>query len=110
MIDLREARERPDELRAALARKGAAEVFDELLAADEAVREVQPRVEELRAARKVKGKPTPEQLQELERVKEELQNLERQLATAEEQRRELLVRVPNPPDEATPDGFSEEEA
>ena len=49
MIDLREARERPAELRAALARKGAAELFDELLAADTAVREVQPRVEELRA-------------------------------------------------------------
>src|SRR5919206_239093 len=62
MIDLREARENSDALRAALARKGAAEVFDELLAADAAVREVQPRVEELRASRKVKGKPTPDQL------------------------------------------------
>ena len=70
MIDLRKAREQPDEVRAALARKGAADVFDELLAADAAVREVQPRVEELRAARKVKGKPTPDQLAELERVKE----------------------------------------
>ena len=50
MIDLREARERPEELRAALARKGAGELFDELLAADAAVRELQPRVEDLRAA------------------------------------------------------------
>ena len=108
MIDLREARERPDELRAALARKGAAEVFDELLAADAAVREVQPRVEELRAARKLKGKPTPEQLVELERVKVELQGLEEQLAAAEARRKELLDRVPNPPDEATPDGFTDE--
>jgi seryl-tRNA synthetase len=110
MIDLRAARNDPDALRAALARKGAAELFDELLAADQAVRDVQPRVEELRAARKVKGKPTPEQLQELEKVKEELQSLERQLATAEAQRKELLDRVPNPPDEATPDGFTEEDA
>jgi seryl-tRNA synthetase len=110
MIDLRRARETPDELRAALARKGAAELFDELLEADRAVREVQPRVEELRAARKVKGKPTPEQLQELEKVKEELQSLEQQLAAAEERRRELLARVPNPPDEATPNGFTDEDA
>jgi seryl-tRNA synthetase len=110
MIDLREARERPDELRAALARKGAAEIFDELLAADAAVREVQPRVEELRASRKVKGKPSPEQLAELERVKQELQGLEDQLSTAEARRKELLDRVPNPPDEATPDGFSDEDA
>src|SRR5213083_286989 len=93
MIDLREARERPDELRAALARKGAAEVFDEL-----------------RAARKLKGKPTPEQLVELERVKEELQSLEAQLSAAEARRKELLDRVPNPPDEETPDGFTDEDA
>jgi len=110
MIDLREARERPAELRAALARKGAAELFDELLAADTAVREVQPRVEELRAQRKLKGKPTPEQLAELERLKEELQSLEAQLSAAEARRKELLDRVPNPPDEETPDGFTDEDA
>ena len=75
MIDLRAARNDPNGFRAALSRKGAAEVFDELMAADSAVREIQPRVEELRAARKVKGKPTSEQLQELERVKAELQSL-----------------------------------
>jgi seryl-tRNA synthetase len=110
MIDLREARQHPDEVRAALARKGAAGLFDELLAADTAVREVQPLVEELRAARKLKGKPTPEQLAELERVKQELQGLEQQLAAAEARRKELLDRVPNPPDEATPDGTTEEDA
>jgi seryl-tRNA synthetase len=110
MIDLRAARNDPDGFRAALARKGAAELFDDLLDADRAVREVQPRVEELRSRRKVKGKPTPEQLTELERLKEELQLVEQQLAAAEERRNELLVRVPNPPDEATPDGFTEEDA
>jgi seryl-tRNA synthetase len=110
MIDLREARERPDELRAALARKGAADVFDELLEADAAVRVVQPRVEELRASRKVKGKPSPEQLAELERSKPELQKLEEQLSAAEARRKDLLDRVPNPPDEATPDGFADEDA
>ena len=110
MIDLRAARNDPDTFRAALARKGAADVFDELLEADRAVREIQPRVEELRAARKVKGKPTPEQLKELEGVKEELQRLEQQLAAAEGRRRELLDRVPNPPDKDTPDGATEEDA
>src|SRR2546421_4438739 len=110
MIDLRKAREQREEVRAARARKGAADVFDELLGADAAVRDVQPRVEELRAARKVKGKPTPDQLAELERVKQELQGLEEQLAAAEARRKGLLDRVPNPPDEATPDGFTEEGA
>ncbi len=110
MIDLRAARQDPDAIRAALARKGAAEAFDELLAADRAVLEVQPRVEDLRAKRKLKGKPTPEQLQELERVKVELQQLEEQLAAAEARRKDLLARVPNPPAEDTPDGFTDEDA
>jgi seryl-tRNA synthetase len=110
MIDLRAARNDPDSFRAALARKGAGVVFDELLKADRAVREVQPRVEELRAARKLKGKPTPEQLAELEKIKEELHSLEQQLAEAEVRRKELLDRVPNPPDEATPDGETEDDA
>jgi seryl-tRNA synthetase len=110
MIDLRKARNEPEEMRAALARKGAAESFDELLDADRAVREIQPRVEELRASRKVKGKPSPEQLQELEQIKGELQSLEEQLGAAEGRRKELLDRVPNPPDPSSPDGFTEEEA
>src|SRR5437764_4946998 len=110
MIDLRAARNDPDAFRAALARKGAAELFDELMAADRAVREVQPRVEELRAKRKIKGKPTPEQLVELERMKEELQTLEQELDAAQGKRKELLDRIPNPPDEATPDGFTDEDA
>jgi seryl-tRNA synthetase len=110
MIDLRKARNEPEEMRAALARKGAAELFEELLDADRAVREIQPRVEELRASRKVKGKPSPEQLQELEQIKEELQSLEEQLAAAEGRRKELLDRVPNPPEPSAPDGFTEEEA
>jgi seryl-tRNA synthetase len=110
MIDLRAARQDPDAFRAALARKGAAEAFDELLAADRAVLDVQPRVESLRAKRKLKGKPTPEQLQELEQVKVELQQLETELAAAEATRTELLARIPNPPAEDTPDGFTDEDA
>jgi len=110
MIDLRKARAEPEAMRAALERKGAAELFDQLLEADRAVRDVQPRVEELRAKRKLKGKPTPEQLAELEKVKEELQSLEQQLAAADSRRKELLDRVPNPPSDETPDGMAEEDA
>jgi seryl-tRNA synthetase len=110
VIDLKAARAAPEEMRAALARKGAGEIFDELLAADQAVLEVQPRVEELRAARKIKGKPTPEQLTELERLKAELQDLEQQLGEAEARRQEILDRVPNPPDVSAPHGFTDEDA
>jgi seryl-tRNA synthetase len=110
VIDLRAARSDPDTYRTALARKGAAELFDELLAADEAVRAVQQPVEELRSQRKPKGKPSPEEIEQLNRVKAELQRLEEQLATAEARRKELLDRIPNPPAEDTPDGFTDEDA
>jgi seryl-tRNA synthetase len=110
VIDLRAARNDPDRYRAALARKGAAEVFDELLAADEQWRTVQQQVDDLRAQTKLKGKPTPEQLEELKAIKERLQPLESALGEAWARVQELLDRVPNPPAEDTPDGDTEEEA
>ena len=110
MIDLRAARNDPEGYRAALARKGGADLFDQLLAADAAWRSVQQRVDELRARTKLKGKPTPEQLEELKGIKEQLQPLESQLDEARERVQELLDRVPNPPAEDTPDGDTEEDA
>ena len=103
MIDLRAARANPDEYRAAIARKGYAEQFDELLAADERWRELVPQVDELRSRQKLKGKPTPEQVEELKQVKADLQRLEGELAEAESARDELLRVVPNPPHESVPD-------
>src|SRR4029077_19741184 len=110
MIDLRAARSDPDGYRAALARKGAAEVFDELLAADVQWRELLQRVDELRARTKLKGKPTPEQLSELTALKTELQPLEAELAETTQRLQDLHDRVPNPPAEDTPDGNQEEDA
>jgi seryl-tRNA synthetase len=110
MIDLRAARNEPDEFRRRLARKGAAEAFDALLEADERWRALVPRVDDLRAHTKAKGKPTPEQLEELRTVKEELQRAEQELAAAEAARDEALVLVPNPPDDSAPDGDTEDDA
>jgi seryl-tRNA synthetase len=110
MIDLKAARNDPDGYRAALARKGAAEQFDELLEVDEGKRKLQTKVEELRSRTKLKGKPTPEQLAELQAVKEELQPLEGELAEAEARLQDLWDRVPNPPADDTPDGTAEEDA
>jgi seryl-tRNA synthetase len=110
MIDAHAARSDPDAWRAALARKGAAEAFDAWLAADERWRELVPRVDELRARTKLKGKPTPEQLEELRTVKEELQRLEDELTAAEGARDEALAQVPNPPEPEAPDGDTDEDA
>ena len=110
MIDIRAARSDPDGWRAAIARKGAADAFDELMAADRAWLALVPRVDELRAKTKLKGRPTPEQVEELKTVKAELQELEEELAAAQARRDRILARVPNPPDDDAPDGMTEEDA
>jgi len=112
MIDLKAARADPEAFRSALARKGdeAARGFDELVEADARWLALVPQVDELRSRTKLKGKPTPEQLEELKQVKVELKRLEDELAEAERTRQALLDRVPNPPDVSAPDGFAEEDA
>jgi len=110
VIDLKAARSDPDAWRAALARKDAAEDFDRLLEADERWRTLIPRVDELRAKTKLKGRPTPEELEALKPVKAELKAAEEELATAEAERADLLSLVPNPPHESAPDGETEEDA
>jgi seryl-tRNA synthetase len=110
LIDARAARNDPDHYRAALARKGAAEAFDEWLAADGRWRQLVPQVDELRSRQKLQGKPTPEQVEELKQVKEELRRTEEALTAAESEREAALERIPNPPHEDVPDGDSEEDA
>ena len=110
MIDLRAARAHPDVVRAAIARKGGEELFDKLIEADERWRQLQAQVDELRSRTKLKGKPTPEQLEELTRLKGELKSLEDELDRAEAEKKEYWDRVPNPPDASAPDGWDEEDA
>jgi seryl-tRNA synthetase len=109
MIDLKAARNDADSVRAKLARKGAADAFDALLAADERWRALVPRIDDLRSRTKVKGKPSPEQLGELQQVKEELRSAEEELAAAEAERDRLALRVPNIPADDVPDGSTEDD-
>ena len=110
MIDLKAARADADRWRAALARKDAAEQFDALLEADERWRTLIPRVDELRGRTKLKGKPTPEELEALRPVKAALKEAEEELAATEAARDAALALVPNPPDDSAPDGDTEDDA
>jgi seryl-tRNA synthetase len=110
VIDLKAARSDAEGTRAALARRGAADAFDALLAADERWRTLVPVVDGLRARQKLDGKPTPEQLDELRRVKDELKAAEEMLAAAERERDAALASVPNLPAPSTADGFRDEDA
>ena len=108
MIDLKAARSDPDRFRPGIVRKGGGEAFDELLGADEQRRELIPQVDELRSAQKLKGKPTPEQVEQLKQVKEDLRALEERLGAADERVDELLRKVPNPAHESVPDEVSDD--
>jgi seryl-tRNA synthetase len=110
VIDARAARANPDEYRRKLARKGAGEAFDAWLAADEHWRSLVQQADELRAQTKLKGKPTPEQLEELKGVKERLQAVEQELTAAEGDRDALGLRIPNLPSDDVPDGSTEDDA
>jgi seryl-tRNA synthetase len=110
MIDLKAARANEDEYRAAIARKGKLDAFERLLTADERWRQLVPVIDDLRSRQKLNGKPTPEQIDELKGLKEELRAQEEALAAAEAERDELLRQVPNPPHPSAPDGESDEDA
>jgi seryl-tRNA synthetase len=112
VIDLKAARQDPDAVRAALARRGAADDFDAVLAADTRWRSLTERAEALRAAQKSssRGKPTPEQIVQLRQLRDELDQAQDELTAAAQQRDELLARIPNLPDPTAADGMDEEDA
>ena len=110
MIDLKAARSDADRWRAALARKGAADAFDALLGADERWRALIPQVDELRTRTNLKGKPTPDELEQVKKAKEDLRRLEGELAEAESERDRVGLLVPNPPHDSVPEGATEDDA
>ncbi len=112
MIDLKAARAEPEKYRAALARRGAAEDFNALLAADASWRSLTERAESLRAAQKSssKGKPTAEEIERLRQLRDELAEAQDELSEATRQRDTLLARIPNLPDPTAADGMDEEDS
>jgi seryl-tRNA synthetase len=110
-------------VRQALARRGAAEQLDELLAADERRRELNTRTDQIRAEQNKlsseieeaakAGKADDPEFQKAREastaLKSELKELEPQLAELNEKRDELLATLPNIPDPDAPDGETEEE-
>src|SRR3989442_1384419 len=104
MIDIRQLRKDPSAYLNKLSRKGADGLVQELLEVDAAWRNATTAAEALRAKLKLSGKPTPDELQELQRAKEQFQEAESELAQLERRRKELLDRVPNPPADDVPSG------
>ena len=118
MLDLRAIREHPAPARRALARRGAAEALDELLALDSRRRELLPEVEgrraqqneasELIAARKRAGEEAAEVIERMQVLSAELKRLQAELDQVEQRRDALAATLPNLPDPGAPDGGEED--
>jgi seryl-tRNA synthetase len=111
-------------VRSALARRGAAGELDELLGVDQRRRELNTRIDALRAeqnklsgeieeaakAGKVNDPEFAEARERSSALKSELKEMEPQLGELDERRDQILVSLPNLPDPDAPDGETEEDS
>ncbi len=113
MLDIKFIRENKKTLEKAVAQKQMnPEVVDNVIALDEQRRELISQIqvirEEANAFQKtVKGKPTPEQIEKGKGFKQQLVDLEPQLAKIEEMYQDLMMQVPNPAADDVPVGKDE---
>ena len=115
MLDLKRIRENPDDVRAALARRGeqAAHGLDQLLDLDTRRRELIPSLERLRAQQNEANDRIRASADEQQRAREieamrgvatQAKALERELAEVEDQLHQMLLPLPNLPDPTAADG------
>jgi seryl-tRNA synthetase len=120
MLDLKLIRSDPERVKAALARRAAAEQVDELLALDTRRRELLPRIEGAQAERKAlskrigeakqRGEDAAEQMSAVQGLKETIESGRAELERVEMELERIAAALPNLPDPDAPDGMSEEDA
>jgi seryl-tRNA synthetase len=120
MLDLRLIRSDPERVKRALARRGAADGVDELLALDARRRELLPQVESAQAERRTLSRQVGEAKQRGEEaddlvarvgdLKERIESGKAELEKVEEELDRVATALPNLPDPDAPDGMTEEDA
>jgi seryl-tRNA synthetase len=120
MLDLKAIRSDPERIKAALARRGAAEQVDQLLALDARRRQLLPEVENAQAERKTLSKQIGERKQAgedaeelmatVQRLKDRIESGKEELEQVEAKLDELALTLPNVPDPDAPEGMTEEDA
>src|SRR6185295_10861285 len=120
MLDLKLIRSDPERVKAALARRGAAEQVDELLGLDVRRRELLPEIEGAQAERKTlskrigeakqRGEDAAEEMREVQSLKERIESGKAELEKVEAELDRLARALPNLPDSDAPDGMTEEDA
>ena len=107
MLDIKRIRQNPEEVAAAVARRGKQTNMDELLALDAKRREILARAEALKARRNAvskeipalrkKGEDVEPLFKEMKQVGEEVKALDAALSETDAQLKEVLLSIPNTP-------------
>jgi seryl-tRNA synthetase len=112
MIDIKLLRENPNLIKEALRKRGVEVDIDYLLELDKRKRELQKKVENLRAQQNAispLARDNPELLEKGKRLKQEIKKLEEQRRGIEMEFRNIFMLIPNLPLEDTPVGKDETE-
>ncbi len=118
MLDLKWIREKPEQVRAAIATLQITAPIDEILALDEQRRSLLCEVEVLRARRnkvskeigRLRGAPEAEPLKdEMRQVGQQIKALDQQVKDVEARLHDAMMNVPNLPHESVPVGVDESE-
>src|SRR5207249_11307 len=118
MLDLKAIREDPEPYLKALARRGARDDLERVLALDRERRALVAQVEQLRAEQNrgskqigsaAGGQERQALIERVRVVSDQLHKLEPELARVEEELAALAERLPNVPDETVPEGETEED-
>lgn len=107
MLDLRYVREHTEELKLNIKRRGLTVDIDRWVKLDARRNELIPQVDELRAALKLSGKPSPEELADLQQAKAELAKKQEELQYIEQEWKTLWGDIPNLIAPNTPEGGEE---
>ena len=120
MLDLKLIRSDPERVKAALARRGAAEQVDELLALDARRRELLPQIEGAQAERKTiskqigeakqRGEEASEQISAVAELKQAIESGKAELEQVDADLQRVATALPNLPDPDAPEGMTEEDA
>jgi seryl-tRNA synthetase len=120
MLDLKLIRSDPERIKQALARRGAAEEVDALLALDARRRELLPRIEGAQAERKTlskqvgeakqRGEEASELVERVQGLKQEMEDGRAELEKVEAELERVAAALPNLPDPDAPDGMTGEDA
>ncbi len=119
MLDIKLIRENPEKVNELLKRRNPDLSIDGVIEIDTERRKIQAQADELRAKRKIesqkigelkkKGENTDAIQEDVRKIGDDIKVLEEQQSVLDEQQKNLLLHIPNIPDETTPIGTSEDD-